>query len=158
MCPLNYTYCPQTCTIVTEVLSVDATCKISCNHSVEYVHGHSIQFVCVCCGEGVVVFVSGRVLPGWWDLTLSHVPFEIAINVYSLEQMFQARCPSPPLLLYFPLPLHFPLSLHFPLPVLFPSPLPLIPPPSTNTCVQTCPIAHSRLSVCALIGSSVVLP
>ena len=141
MRPLNYTYCPQTYTIVTAVLSIDATCMVSWDHSVEYVHGHSIQFVCVCCGEGVVVFVSGRVLPGWWDLTLSHVPFEIAINVYSLEQMFQARCPSPPP----PLPLLVP----------FPSPS---PSSSTHTCVQTCPIADSRHSVCALIGSSVVLP
>ena len=51
------------------------------------VHTHSVQFVCV-------RFISGRGWPGWWNLTLSLASFVTAINVYSLEQMFQARSPS----------------------------------------------------------------
>ena len=40
---------------------IDSTCMVSWNYSVEYVHGDSVQFVCVLGEGGRVVFVSGRV-------------------------------------------------------------------------------------------------
>ena len=115
----------------------DLTCMVSWNHSVGYEHEHSVHFgCCVCVGGAGVVFVSGGVWSGQRYLTLSLVPFVIAFDVYSLEQMFQAT--SPPLSL----------RLHPPL-------IPLLLHPHMRGDLSYC--WQLDIVFCALIGSSVVL-
>ena len=77
--PLHPHVCRPVPLLTVGIVSIAITCMVSWNHSVEHMNAQSS--LCV-------VFVSGRVWSEQRDLTLSPVPFVIAINVYSLKDFW----------------------------------------------------------------------
>ena len=128
MCPQNYTMCPQTYSVVTAVLSLVATCMVSWNRSVEYMYT-KVQWVCMYASGGRGLCLRQSVIWIMW-------PHTFTCSFCDCHWCLQSGA-------------NVPSKISLP----FRSPNPLLP----HTCVQTCPIADSRHSVCALLGSSVVL-